>query len=97
MKKLILVLKDCKIVRKINVILREKRINIILIFGVLAKFLQKFSVLTSSEFKSFSAINLQQLENLVLYQVSTFYYVLNWSKSLLWWVGGGGGGCWQQL
>ena len=27
--------------------------------------------------------------DLVVYQVSTFYYVWTWSKSLLWWVGGG--------
>ena len=35
--------------------------------------------------------------DLVVYQIPTFYYVGNWSKSLVWWwwwvvVGGGGGG-----
>ena len=26
--------------------------------------------------------------DLAVYQVSTFYYIWNWSKSLVWWVGG---------
>ena len=30
--------------------------------------------------------------DLVEYKVLTFYYVWNWSKSLVWWVGGGGSG-----
>ena len=35
----------------------------------------------------FSSSNLGSVWfDLVVYQVSTFYYVWNWSKSLLWWV-----------
>ena len=30
--------------------------------------------------------------DLVVYQVANFYYIWNWSKSLVWWVVVGGGG-----
>ena len=40
-------------------------------------------------FERFFFLNLNSVWfDLVVYQVSTFYYVWNWSKSLWWWVGG---------